>query len=77
MERHSGPLHLLVTAVAMPGMRGPSLAKRLSAANPHLRVLFMSGYTSETAEIDPSAAFIPKPFTSAGLVSKVREVLKH
>jgi two-component system, cell cycle sensor histidine kinase and response regulator CckA len=43
------------------------------------RLLFMSGYTEEAAlkrsVLDPSEAFLSKPFTPDALTRKVREVL--
>ena len=62
----------------MPGGSGPDLFARLAERRPMLRVLFMSGYTDETIArevIDVEAAFLQKPFSSEGLVRKVREVL--
>ncbi|MGH7731388.1 MAG: PAS domain S-box protein, partial [Candidatus Eiseniibacteriota bacterium] len=76
---HRGPLDLLVTDVVMPGMRGTDLAQRLVPSHPRLRVLFMSGYADDAAlrhgVREGQAAFLQKPFTRAGLVLKVREVL--
>jgi FixJ family two-component response regulator len=60
-------------------MSGPMLASELVARRPGLRVLFMSGYTDETVVrdgvLDAGNAFLQKPFTSAGLANKVRQVL--
>ena len=70
---------LLVTDVIMPGGTGTDLFQRLGRRASTLRVLFMSGYTGDAvfdqSKIGPGAAFLEKPFTAAGLVGKVREVL--
>lgn len=75
---HSGPIHLLVTDVVMPGMRGPELAERIVRARTGLRVLFISGYT-EQANLDgpegTEADFLAKPFTPEELRTAVRGVL--
>jgi PAS domain S-box-containing protein len=75
---HRGPIHLLVSDVVMPGMRGPELAERLSRARTGLRVLFISGYTDQ-ADLRGSDGmetnFLPKPFTPEELRAAVRGVL--
>ncbi|MGD0362015.1 MAG: ATP-binding protein [Bryobacteraceae bacterium] len=67
--------HLMITDVVMPGMPGPELARRLASVHPGTRVLFTSGYSETRNGLESSAPFIAKPFTPAGLLGKVREVL--
>jgi nitrogen-specific signal transduction histidine kinase/CheY-like chemotaxis protein len=77
---HPGPIHLLLTDVVMPGMRGPELAQRLLRLRPDLRVLYMSGYIDNAIArlglLHAGAEFLQKPFTPDGLTRKVREVLE-
>jgi CheY-like chemotaxis protein len=79
-EGFSGDIHLLVTDVVMPGMGGRDLAERLARKRPHMRVLFISGYTDDAilqhGVLDGETAFMNKPFPPASLLEKVRELLE-
>jgi PAS domain S-box-containing protein len=74
-----GRIDLLVTDVVMPGMGGRMVAERLRELQSDLRVLFMSGYTSDEVLRQGIEAervhFLQKPFTPDGLFRKVRDVL--
>jgi CheY-like chemotaxis protein len=72
---YTGPLHLVLTDVIMPGMHGPEMAHRLKGIR-RLPILFMSGYSgSMEGEQVSGFAHIGKPFTPDALARKVREVL--
>jgi len=77
---HGGPaIRLVITDVIMPLMGGKVMAESLTSGDPDLKVLFTSGYTDEAIAqygvLDPGVAFLPKPFTAATLIGKVREML--
>jgi CheY-like chemotaxis protein len=78
-NRHSGPIHLLLTDVIMPGLSGRDLARQLTQARPGLKILFMSGYIDQAitpnGELEPGMAFLKKPFSPLILARKVRQVL--
>jgi len=78
-EQHTGPIHLLLTDVVMPGMSGRELAQNLAARQPAMKLLFMSGYTDDAivrhGVLEEGTAFIQKPFTLASLTTRVRDVL--
>jgi DNA-binding NtrC family response regulator len=78
-RRHEGPIHLLLTDVVMPQMTGPELAQRLSTLRPEMRVLYISGYTSDALNqrnmMEPDTAFLQKPFTPDALARQVRAML--
>jgi two-component system, cell cycle sensor histidine kinase and response regulator CckA len=77
--QHEGPIHLILTDVVLPGESGRILAEQLMLTRPESKVLFMSGYTDDTAlyhqVLQATLNFIHKPFTRSELVSKVRHVL--
>jgi two-component system, cell cycle sensor histidine kinase and response regulator CckA len=78
-EKHGGPIHLVISDLVMPGMGGLELARRVVQGHPEARVLYVSGYAGDAvpAEVLSGMAgtFLPKPFTTAELAGKVREIL--
>ncbi len=74
-----GEIHLLITDVVMPEMNGRDLANKLLPLHPHMKQLFMSGYTANVIAhhgvLENGVHFIHKPFSLPGLATKVREVL--
>jgi two-component system, cell cycle sensor histidine kinase and response regulator CckA len=78
-RHHESPIDLLVTDVVMPGMNGRELRDELSALFPHMKTLFMSGYTPDVIAtrgvIDEGIEFLPKPFSVVSLTAKVHEML--
>jgi CheY-like chemotaxis protein len=78
-EDLSEPIHLLLTDVVMPELSGPELAAQVKSLRPDIKVIFTSGYTDDTIArqgiLDPSVAFIQKPYRPRALARKIREVL--
>src|SRR5947199_159205 len=78
-QRYSGPIHVLLTDVIMPGMSGRDLAARLATLRPETRVIYMSGYTDDAITrhgvLEPGFVFVQKPFTPDALARTVRDVL--
>jgi PAS domain S-box-containing protein len=72
-------VQLLVTDVIMPGMNGKDLAKRFCDLVPNLRVLFISGYSSNVIVQDgvlkPGVEHLPKPFTAEQLLRRVGSIM--
>ena len=72
-------IDIVVTDLIMPGMSGRELVQALHQIRPHLKALFISGYTED--EIirrglhDPGMAFLQKPFTADELSNQVRTLL--
>nr|HML42834.1 response regulator [Hyphomicrobium zavarzinii] len=79
MEQHEDQIDLVVSDVVMPEMDGPTLLKELRKKNPHLKIIFVSGYPHEAFETsldkNEQFAFLPKPFSLPQLAAKVKEQL--
>jgi signal transduction histidine kinase/ActR/RegA family two-component response regulator len=78
-EEYTGPIHLIVTDVIMPGLSGRHAAERVREARPEVEILFISGYTSDAIDkhgvLSPDVRFLPKPFSSEDLLHTVRQTL--
>jgi PAS domain S-box-containing protein len=76
-----GPLHLVLTDVVMPSMKGPEVADRIRSRHPEARVLYMSGYADDVIArhgiLMEGIQFIQKPFTVDGLLRKIDDVLNR
>ena len=72
-------IHLLITDVIMPEMNGRDLAKKILSVHPHLKILFMSGHTSdilsEDGVLNKNIHFLQKPFTIQSLTSTTSDAL--
>jgi len=70
-----GSIDLLITDMVTPGAIGSPIADQLAAQHPEMRVLYVSGY-GEPVSPGSGAAFLQKPFSTADLALKIREVLQ-
>jgi CheY-like chemotaxis protein len=80
LKRADTPVDLLITDVVMPGMKGGELRDRAQVLRPGIKVLFMSGYTSNVIVhhgiLAEGVHFVQKPFTMDILAQKVLEAMK-
>lgn len=80
VREHDGAFDLLITDVIMPEMNGGQLARRITERYPHIRCLFMSGYTAETITrqglLETELNFIQKPFSGKELLVRIHQVLE-
>jgi PAS domain S-box-containing protein len=67
---------LLITDLVMPQMGGKALAELVVGQYPNIKVLFVSGYTTDPlAQKHTETNFLAKPFKRAAFAHKVREIL--
>jgi len=70
---------IVVSDVVMPEVDGPTLLKTLRKTHPDLKFVFMSGYPNDAfragLDAEERFGFLPKPFSLAQLVGKVKEEL--
>ena len=72
-------IDLMITDVVMPEMSGDQLRDRIQSMQPGVKVLFMSGYTSNVIAkhgvLEKGAHFIHKPFGMKDLARKISDVM--
>ncbi|WP_284352633.1 hybrid sensor histidine kinase/response regulator [Roseisolibacter agri] len=76
---YQGPLHLVLTDVAMPEAGGEALLAGLRERRPSTRALLMSGYSvaavARQGALAEGVGLLQKPFTADELLRAVREAL--
>jgi len=76
---HKASIDLLVTDMVMPGMTGRELARRLQQQRSGVGVIYMSGYSEQTAaettQVDTEMRLLTKPFSRGSILRAVREAL--
>jgi PAS domain S-box-containing protein len=73
-----GNIHLLLSDVVMPRMRGPHLAQQIVKQRPEIAVVFLSGYTEEViSQSDGITGFslVEKPYTADALLHSIQRAL--
>ena len=76
LEAATAHVNVVVTDLTMPTMGGAELVRRLAILDPHLPIVYMSGFAEEA--IVPELArhtFLQKPFTIDALTGAVRAAL--
>ncbi|MGH9732331.1 MAG: ATP-binding protein, partial [Candidatus Acidiferrales bacterium] len=74
------PIHVLVTDIVLPKMRGPELAEQVKRVRPDVKVIYMSGYLEydkKAGQFLEEGAFLQKPYTRDALIAKVDETLRR
>lgn len=73
LETADTPPRILVTDLVMPGLPGHELVRRATAMAPDLRVLVISGYSSEDS--GPCDGFLRKPFSPGEFSREIQRLL--
>ena len=82
VREHKGPpIGLVFTDVIMPVMGGKVMAEWFTKNDPHVKILYTSGYIDEAiaqlGALVSSVALLPKPYTPENLARKVRQMLDN
>jgi DNA-binding response OmpR family regulator len=79
-QAHQGVIALALIDVVMPTMSGPDVAQRLHQVRPDLKILFMSGFSTDVVVVHGITAGDPllvKPFSLESLARKVHELVDY
>lgn len=80
-EEHNGTIDLVVSDIVMPRLNGLELEKRISAARPETKFMFITGFGDQFPElrkrIKSGANILEKPFLPSELLRKVEDTLNH
>jgi CheY-like chemotaxis protein len=73
-KEYRGAIHLVVTDVMMPGVRGDAVVKAIRQDRPGIQAIFISGFADGTI-VDRSLEILEKPFEFPDLAHRIRTLL--
>ena len=76
LEAHP-EIDLMVTDIGLPGMDGHQLAAEARRRQPHLKVLFLTGYDRTRAlggPADPRTKYLGKPYSESELMDTLKRL---
>lgn len=71
---YNGPIHLVLTDLIMPGIRGDSAVKAIRTQRPNIKAILMTGYADQELAEAPES-ILHKPFELPELGRRLRSVL--
>lgn len=75
-RRYGGDIHLLLTDIYMPNLKGTELARAVAQERPGIRILMMTGKCGELGE-GTRPNLLQKPFRPGQLLDRVQEALSQ
>ena len=77
-ERHEGTIEIVVTDIGLSDISGFELSKRIGAAHPETKVLFITGLGDQFPELSEHGAdILEKPFLPSELLRKVDDIINQ
>ncbi|MGD9209900.1 MAG: GAF domain-containing protein [Desulfobacteraceae bacterium] len=81
IKEYKDDVDLLITDIVMPEMNGRDLASQIKILCPDLKVLYMSGYTTNIIAqhgiLQEGIVLLQKPFSKKELAAKIRKVMEQ
>jgi FixJ family two-component response regulator len=81
VRHESAKVDIVLTDMVMPRMSGPELAKRLTALQPAIRILYVSGHVGDPTVLEAmgkgSRDFLQKPFSGSVPARKIMELINR
>jgi YesN/AraC family two-component response regulator len=74
-RKFNGQIDLVIADVRMPKMDGLTMVRLLKAKRPGMKMLLISGYSSESVPNDWTKNFLHKPLPPDAIEQKVQEML--
>ena len=71
-----GPIDLVISDFAMPGMTGAELIDQIRGKQPGVRAIVATGFADLPEGMELDAPRLTKPFTEAQLAASIREVMR-
>ncbi len=77
-QQHVGTIDLVVSDIVMPRLNGIEFSKRVRAARPQTKFLFITGFGDQFPELrEYRADIMEKPFLPSELVRRVEDILRQ
>jgi CheY-like chemotaxis protein len=72
--RNNSPVHLVISDIQMPEMKGTQLIRELARLSPETMCILMTGHINPV-DVPDGVPVLYKPFSSHGLLSAVQAIL--